>query len=638
MSQKFRKKKNEDEVDNDFSLWKKNLINILAVNSHKIEDLYLVNIDEFGDIINDKLFYKFTSQEINILNLPRVFVLNSESLLFFEKINNKFEKMKLEGKFLQKMLTLKVSEKIICFFFIDKDSKIRQGYFKIKDINDENKNKIIDEFQKGFFDFLKKNKKNINNDELYVQNENWEIFIFKSIKKNPNNFLDINKSMRIKYNNIKILPNKKSILDDKNKNIQNIEKNDNSKNEKNNLDKKKNGNYDIESILKYNKNHEMNPKKIVRTKSNSLFNNPLKKKKRMLVRLNSGNLDISHFLPFKEEFRKSTPGLIGLLKIGSLNYINATLQCFSNIGRLRNVLLNKYKYSNLEKNKNTNKKLSFALAEVLKNLWENLNQRYYSPEYFQKIIIEMNPFLNDKNENGVKIFIIFLIETMYKELDNPSNNIINNNIVIDNNFFDSYNNLIQESFNKNNSIIYDEFYGFTRDMTRCNFCSKVIYDIQAINNLFFPLEEVKVFIQYKSNYVRINDCFDYYEKLNNINSFQCNNCNKINKATLKRKLVHLPKTLIIFFNHGKNSNIDIVFEEYLNLKKYIIGEKSPYYYELIGVIFLHNKNEKNFIAYCKNNNNCEWYRYIDKTVNKSSFNEIKGNGLPYVLFYSYVNT
>ena len=43
-----------------------------------------------------------------------------------------------------------------------------------------------------------------------------------------------------------------------------------------------------------------------------------------------------------------------------------------------------------------------------------------------------------------------------------------------------------------------------------------------------------------------------------------------------------------------------------------------------------------FIAFCKNSNNCEWYKYDDQNVTKSSFNEVRQSGLSYVLFYSYI--
>ena len=104
-------------------------------------------------------------------------------------------------------------------------------------------------------------------------------------------------------------------------------------------------------------------------------------------------MNLEEFLPNKTIHKISTPGIIGLVNIGATCYMNATLQCFSNITRLRVNLLNKKLYNELEKNKNTNKKLSFAFAEVLKNLWEKLKQRNFSPEHFNQVISEMNPFL-----------------------------------------------------------------------------------------------------------------------------------------------------------------------------------------------------------------------------------------------------
>ena len=102
----------------------------------------------------------------------------------------------------------------------------------------------------------------------------------------------------------------------------------------------------------------------------------------------------------------------------------------------------------------------------------------------------------------------------------------------------------------------------------------------------------------------------------------------------------MPQTLIINFEYQKDlkNNVNVVFEEYLNLKKYIrFNNMSPYYYELVGAICSLNNNEKrnHYISFCKNSNNCEWYCYNDNKVTKSSFKEISGQQ-PYVLFFSYI--
>ena len=134
--------------------------------------------------------------------------------------------------------------------------------------------------------------------------------------------------------------------------------------------------------------------------------------------------------------------------------------------------------------------------------------------------------------------------------------------------------------------------------------------------------------------------FDYYQKQDFYPSFYCNKCKQNYQAFQQSNLLCVPRTIIINLNHGKGIeyNFNIIFEEYLNLKKYILFEDNPYYYELIGVISHLGSNDMggHFIAFCKNSNNCEWYKYNDQVVLKSSFNEIIQSGLPYVLFYSYI--
>ena len=76
-------------------------------------------------------------------------------------------------------------------------------------------------------------------------------------------------------------------------------------------------------------------------------------------------------MPPKAIHRESIPGIIGLINVGATCYMNSTLQCFSNVKRLRKFLLKEETYKNLEKNQKI-KKISFALAEVLnKKFMEN---------------------------------------------------------------------------------------------------------------------------------------------------------------------------------------------------------------------------------------------------------------------------
>ena len=323
--------------------------------------------------------------------------------------------------------------------------------------------------------------------------------------------------------------------------------------------------------------------------------------------------------------------------------MNSTLQCLSNLERLRKYLLKDDIYKYLEANKK-NKKLSFALAEVLRNLWKIVNHRFYAPDNFKKIISETNNLFKGISANDPKDLILFILENIHKELNNTNNNIRTkiNNYVNDRNFNDVYRDFMKDFKNKNNSIISDEFYGICFSETTCGNCKTVIYNVQSYNILFFPLEEVRKFMNYNHNNVRIIECFNYYQKYEIYTSFHCNSCGLDFYGYQQARLVRAPKTLIINLNRGKGLqfNVKIIFEEYLYLAQYIMDNSSPFYYELTGIICHYGTNDMggHFIAFCKNSNNGEWYKYNDQSVTKSSFNEVRQSGLPYVLFYSYIKS
>ena len=320
--------------------------------------------------------------------------------------------------------------------------------------------------------------------------------------------------------------------------------------------------------------------------------------------------------------------------------MNATLQCFSNTPKLRSYLLNKDNYSDLEHNKESTNKLSFALAEVLKNLWEILTQRDYPPNHFKNVISEMNPLFKGIKANDPKDLILFLLETMHNELNKAPNENLKTNYIDDTYFESVFYDFYQNYMNKNKSIIAEEFNGYTNSMTSCGYCRTTIHNVQTFNILFFPLEEIRKFMNYKHNNVWIKDGFQFYQKNNIFPSFYCNKCKYLCQSINTNRLIYTPKTLIINLNRGRGLeyNVNIIFDEYLNIKEFIFSPESPYYYELTGVICHFGSNDEggHFIAYCKNSNNCEWYKFNDSFVSKCYFYEVQNANLPYVLFYNYV--
>ena len=339
---------------------------------------------------------------------------------------------------------------------------------------------------------------------------------------------------------------------------------------------------------------------------------------------------------------KNVPGLIGLQNIGATCYMNATLQCFSNVPRFREGILN------LKNKQSNNKNLSYSLNEVFKNLWQNNKIKYYEPYNFKQLISLMNPLFKGVAANDSKDLILFILETIHNEL-NIKKHLAPVQYQVDNkNFSSVFQGFVNEYKSTNESIVSDEFYGYFVSIMKCTYCSAMTFNVQIMNILFFPLEKVRIFTKTPHNFVTIDDCFRQYEEaelFSGADQMYCNNCKNTTNAYNQNKLITIPKTLIINLNRGKGLEfkVGIKFEEYLNLKNYILDPEnisSPFKYELIGVIshFGENNMGGHFIAYCKNSYNAKWYKFNDALVSESSFQEASSIGLPYVLYYSYISS
>ena len=660
------------------SNWRNEFERSLLININKDLSVYIISkewLDKYEEFIfssQNKLefidiYYNYHLDDAilfnstNIKEFPKISVLNESCIKALIGDSN-LKPKKLDGRFTNKTFIIEIlskkDNKIYAIFFIDKYNQLVQGYLSIHKLDKEEE--ILKNIKKYYNNKYTTNKDRISlyidgfdlhtfepEERKYYSNDNdRNRFAFDVVKKNicqnDENILEDSRSKKRNHKTLKIVLRQYAKDNERNKIIDKI---------RGKTEKLINGNVNRGKIVNNEEmeftnkiKEDMKPRRIIKKikkKRNISAQISDKKFGKKIHKLNNQHFDLSDFLPAKSIDKVSLPGIVGLQNIGATCYMNATLQCFSNIGRLKAYLINKDIYQDLENNKNSTKKLSFALAEVLKNLWEKLEHRFYAPNNFKNIISEMNPLFKGIAANDPKDLILFLLETMHNELNNPVNNIPNNNQVPNSsNFIEVYNEFVNFFESKNKSIISDEFYFFTNNASTCQYCSSVVNNAQSNNILFFPLEEVRKYKNYNHNYVSILDCFDYYQKDEIYPSFYCNNCKLNYQAISQTKIISAPKTLIIDFNRGKGLefNVNIVFEEYLNLRKYVYDKNSPYYYELTGVICHFGSNDMggHFIAYCKNSNNCEWYKYNDQIVSKCSFNEVKENGLPYVLFYNYV--
>ena len=362
-----KKEENQNLINSqktEIDIWKEYLKNMLTENINQIKELFIISQywfnkykyiksfskkngdkEKYNEILgglkddNNKLFCQFTEKNVNIEDFPKIFVLNKD---IWKKI--KIEKYELNtiasfGYFYNNLLFLKVLENIYCFFFIDNKNRIRQGYIQINQMIMKIEDNFIKDFQeKGIIDFIKNNIKDLDDEKLKNSKDNdnnktendFEIEIIKKRRSKtvfPLSLKNINNDLEIYSFGTKIFKIKKSFKIDIEEKFLGVRKLFKKLWEKIELNKKVET--PMNNILRA---HPPKPK--IPTKFYGLISNEF-------------------------EERKSTPGIIGLQNIGATCYMNATLQCFSNIQNLRNNLLEKYEI--LEKNKNKTKSFGYLL-------------------------------------------------------------------------------------------------------------------------------------------------------------------------------------------------------------------------------------------------------------------------------------
>ena len=653
-----------DELKLELLQWKRQLKRNLSKNSSKKEKLFIISyfwldklqqylsedkseeaslseLYEKYKITNNEIFDVFLQPEIYIKDLPEIFILNEN---LWENIRNDdddvINTINSIGYVKNNILLLKVIDFLYCFFFLDKKKQIRQGYLQI--INKEKESDIIENFRKEGFE-------NCNDGILEDFKEDYKILIFENFDKKE----EENKFCQIFSNN------SPKQLSEQNTNISNSNESEKSEEVKIKFGSKV---YKIPKSIIINAEGVMGDlknsiKKIVQIKKTIL--GPFLEIRKRNENNEDKKVEIENYIEVESQENKEgdkvkltaspnqylksknlTPGLIGLENLGETCYMNAVIQSLSNIIRLRCSLLNKETYKDLEMNKNT-KKLSFALAEVLYHLWKYLENDYYKPEYFKETISEINPLFKGVAAKDAKDLILFMLNTLHDELNNAPNIKKDNNYSANNqNFQEVLNEFMMNFNNENKSIISEEFNGFMNSMSTCSNCRITIHNVQSINILFFPLEEVRKYKCYNYNCVKIEDCFEFYERQEIYPSFFCNNCRQLFPAYSQSKIYSASRTMVINLNRGRGLqfNVNIELEEYINLRKFIFDYESPYMYELVAVISHLGSNDMggHFIAFCKNSNDYHWYKFNDTFIDKVSFDEVKSKGVPYVLFYSFM--
>ena len=351
------------------------------------------------------------------------------------------------------------------------------------------------------------------------------------------------------------------------------------------------------------------------------------------------------------------PHPAGLMNVGQSCYMNATIECLSNIKSLSNNLLSLYGSFDVKE-----KPLCLSYSSLLYELFHT-KEKYIEPKLFKEIIGKLNPLFEGNHAADAKDLIFFIIETLHKELCPPSND-NNNEIDFVQQELNSQNeqkmlNDFLNELGKTSTIVSNIFYGVNRSVMKCNGCNRSKYSFQTFNLLIFPLKKVKEYKMRISGFQNYNlNLYDAFlceqeeERLEGDNMIYCNICKKLSPGVHKQDIYSLPSILIIILNRGKNNqdfNEQFTFDEVLDFgkSKIIYNPKSNKRYFLCGIITHLGESGSggHFIAYCRNNFNDNFTCYNDAAVSQASVvdamsTKISANEYekktPYILLYHYL--
>lgn len=377
----------------------------------------------------------------------------------------------------------------------------------------------------------------------------------------------------------------------------------------------------------YLENSQINNNNLIKIQINNLkndlpYNKIYKEQKSTYNKLGSqiNNLKTNYnILPETQRKYKYKEGTIGLINIGNTCYLNSALQNLKNVWPLTFYLL-----SNINYDKN---RFTYKYCELISNLINQDKSQFYDPKEFFFKLSEYAPIFRFGEQNDSNFCILYILNLLEKETKNyTSQKILRDmkicylNTVEEKKKFNSFINKIYE---KRNSIIIDLFYGFQKDIYKCNNtnCNYYLCNFQGISVL-----NLSIMDNNNKPILSLPEAINYYQKPQmhiNDNDFLCPICQNKN-VTTQNIIISYPKNLIInlkrigeqnFYNH----NLQI--PNFLEIKT----SNSTYEYELIGFIkHIGGANSGHNIAICKNFFDKIWYVYDDSRVRNIN-NSIYGN-------------
>ena len=565
-----------------------------------------------------------------------------------------------------------------------------------------NSNCNYNNFQGNYFEQNNQNNQYING-QNFNNNQNCNIFIQQNFQNNfnqNNNEQNIQNNYNFYYNNNIQLSNQNNLNNNNESfnnmqgqingnicqlnNVNNFQNNNcvqnsymNQINNNNNCNNyKNNNNFNNENNINNNNNNFNNININNNNQNNILINNFINGNNIFLQNMQQQYLVINNLLNNNLNFinmkknqnnnlnknRPLYPHRTGLMNIMQTCYMNASIQCLSNISSFSNKLL-----KSLGSFDRQRQPLTYEYSNLLNQLIYS-NAKYIEPKSFKSVIDELNPLFAGNHASDAKDLLFFIIDRLHQELippEDPQNVNHQNNqpnfLQLELDSQDENKTLkkfIKELNGKNSSIVSETFNGISRNTMLCFGCKRTKYSFQTFNIVNFILKKIRddkiMSLGEYYDGIDIYDAFDSDKKEEifvNENMIFCNFCHRLNSAKHQQLIYGLPSVLILVLNRGKNNqDFDEEFKFYETLdftgKNYIINNNSYQRFFLCGIIthLGESGTSGHFIAYCRTNINDRFTCYNDTIISDASVSSAMKTNIsyndfekktPYILFYHH---
>jgi ubiquitin carboxyl-terminal hydrolase 8 len=328
-------------------------------------------------------------------------------------------------------------------------------------------------------------------------------------------------------------------------------------------------------------------------------------------------------------------GLAGIYNSGNTCFINAALQCISNVQPLTEYFLAGIHED--EFNKKFNSEISTAYGEFVRAQWLD-EYEYIQPALLLELIWESAPQFVPGEQHDSQEFLSFFLDSLHEELNRT--NVEGIPRLIENTGEKEELQAAKawkEYLTYNSSVIVDLFQGQLKSTLKCLKCQYVSITFDAFMFLTLPIPDRKN--------CSLEDCLKEFTKeelLIKKNRWICHSCGHKSRASKKIDIWKFPPILIINlkrfeFSRSKECKIDGLVEFPINefdFSRNDIGpQRSKPLYRLFAKIdHVGSSNFGHYSAKAKNWQDQNWYEFDDETVRKVSEASLVSNSA-YVLFY-----